>query len=67
VLVQYNPALKPNSYSFHLIKLAQKFAVGRQGVTADETAAWADELHALGERDAYFFCLNQFVFTARKP
>jgi hypothetical protein len=28
--------------------------------------AWAEELQNLAETDAYFFCLNRFLFMAAK-
>jgi arsenite methyltransferase len=67
VLPQFNPVLGPDTYSFHQILLISSFVPGRRGVTAAEVAAWAQELRQLGERGQYFFCVNQYLFQARKP
>lgn len=40
---------------------------GRRGVTREEAAAWAAEFPALGEKGAYFFSLNRYLFVADKP
>ncbi|HEU5295267.1 MAG TPA: methyltransferase domain-containing protein [Burkholderiaceae bacterium] len=67
VIVQFNPTLAANSFSYHLIPIAKAFVSGRHGVTEAEAQAWADELYDLGERGEYFFCLNQFLFAVTKP
>jgi arsenite methyltransferase len=67
VLPQFNPVLSPDTYSFHQILLISSFVPGRRGVSAAEVAAWAQELRQLGERGQYFFCVNQYLFHARKP
>ena len=64
---QFNPALDPHTYSYHLLQLAGAFVVGRRGVTKREAAAWAEDLRQLAERAEYFFCLNQFMFVVAKP
>jgi ubiquinone/menaquinone biosynthesis C-methylase UbiE len=43
------------------------FVVGRQGISAEEAAAWKADLRELGERGEYFFSCVQFCFTATKP
>lgn len=66
-MTQFNPGLDPQTYSYHLMQLIAAFVAGRRGVTADEAAAWCDELRQLGASGQYFFCLNQFLFLAAKP
>jgi arsenite methyltransferase len=67
VIVQFNPAFLSNSFSYQAIPIVKSFVPGRNGVTEAEAQAWADELHELGERGEYFFCLNQFLFAVSKP
>jgi ubiquinone/menaquinone biosynthesis C-methylase UbiE len=66
VILQFNPRLEPNRFSYHAIGIVQSFVAGRDSVTEAEARAWAEDLHALGARDEYFFCLNQFVFVVGK-
>jgi arsenite methyltransferase len=66
VLPQFNATLDPDVYSFHIIHLIAAFVPGRAGVTAEEATAWSEELHRLGARAQYFFCVNQYVFRAAK-
>lgn len=66
VLPQFNPTLDPESYSFHMISLIGAFVAGREGVTQEEATSWSEELHRLGAREQYFFCVNQYVFLAAK-
>ena len=38
-----------------------------EGVAADEVAAWTADLRDLAAAGEYFFSLNRYVFSARKP
>jgi hypothetical protein len=67
VIPQFNPSYDPNSYSYRLIPAVQRFVIGRQGVTVEEAAAWAEDLEQLGKQDEYFFSLNQYLFAVEKP
>ncbi len=53
----------PSTYSGGILDIIRAFVGGRGGVSADEAAAWADELIALG--DDWFFSLNRYLFLAR--
>jgi arsenite methyltransferase len=66
VLPQFNLTLDPDAYSFHIIHLIGAFVSGRAGVTPEEATSWSEELHRLGARAQYFFCVNQYVFLAAK-
>jgi len=59
-----NHAYDPNTYSAGLIAPVEAFVAGRDGVTTEDAAAWAQELRELGER--YFFSLNRYVFVATR-
>jgi SAM-dependent methyltransferase len=54
----------PRTYSAGMRELIAEF-VTDQGVTADDVAAWRDDLLALGDRS--FFSLNRYLFTAVRP
>ena len=56
----------PNTYSYSMISMLAKFAVGRQNFSAEEVQAWVDDLKAYGERGEYFFSVNRYAFVARK-
>jgi len=59
-----NTSYSENSFSAGLIGFITAFVPGRGGVTADESAAWADDLKGLGR--GYFFSLNRYLFIASK-
>lgn len=57
-----NVGYRPATYSAGLLELIAEFVVGRDGVSAEETEAWASDLRALGAD--YFFSLNRYLFCA---
>jgi SAM-dependent methyltransferase len=59
-----NTSYSDNSFSAGLIGFITAFVPGRGGVTADESAAWANDLTGLGR--GYFFSLNRYLFIASK-
>jgi ubiquinone/menaquinone biosynthesis C-methylase UbiE len=67
VIVQFNPDYSEDTYSVRLLPLMADFVAGRRGVTAEDATAWLEDLRGLGERDEYFFCLNQYLFMSTKP
>lgn len=54
----------PNTYSVGMMKMLGNFALGRNGLSAADIAAWQDDARAIGAEDGYFFSLNRFVFSA---
>jgi arsenite methyltransferase len=56
-----------DGYSRGAAGLIAGFVTGRQGNTEEEAAAWIDDLRRLGDEDAYFFSLDQYLFLATKP
>ena len=44
-----------------------RFVVGRQDIGEAEAQAWADEQHALGQADDYFYAMNRYYFLGQKP
>ncbi|MCH8953472.1 MAG: methyltransferase domain-containing protein [Proteobacteria bacterium] len=61
-----NIVLEPNTYSYGILGEIQDFVAGRQGVSAEEADAWAEDLHDLGRAGKYFFSLNRYLFAAEK-
>lgn len=44
------------------------FVAGRSGVTAEDSAAWLDDLAAMDAGNRYFFSVTMFLFLAgRRP
>lgn len=66
VLPQFNPTYAPNTYSALLAGAIASFVPGRGGVTAEEAAEWASDVHQMGATGEYFFCLNQYLFSVTK-
>ena len=55
-----------NSFSARMLDNFAAAARKRQIISADESRAWLDGVDALIHDDAYFFCVNRFLFTAVK-
>jgi arsenite methyltransferase len=65
VLPLLNVGFHPDTFSAGLMKFITGFVAGRDGLTAADVEAWADDLRALGPD--YFFSLNRYVFSATRP
>ncbi|WP_427886709.1 methyltransferase domain-containing protein [Kribbella sp. GL6] len=57
-----NTGYDERTFSAGLIDIVSDFVPGHGDVTAEETAAWANDLRGLG--DSYFFSLNRYLFVA---
>lgn len=66
VIPMFNTEFHDNTYSKGVLEMMASFAVGRQGVTKEESAAWLEEQAELGRRGDYFFSLNRYLFLAEK-
>ncbi|HKR48524.1 MAG TPA: methyltransferase domain-containing protein [Pseudonocardiaceae bacterium] len=55
------------TYSFWLIGFVESFVGDQGGVSLEETRAWGAELRALAREQRYFFSLDRYVFTVRRP
>jgi len=62
VLPLLNGEYRADTYSAGLIGFISAFVPGRDGLTADDVTAWADNLRDLGAD--YFFSLNRYLFVA---
>ena len=59
-----NAGWDPDTFSRHLIGFISAFVPGRQGITEDEVAAWAQDL--VDQGPDYFFSLNRYLFIAER-
>ena len=50
-----------------LLAHMSSFAVGRRGVTREDSEAWLAELEELGRDGDFFFSLNRYLFVADNP
>jgi arsenite methyltransferase len=62
VVLVVNVGYKRETYSAGVLGMIADFVAGRQGVSAEEASAWADDLRGLGSN--YFFSLNRYLFVA---
>jgi arsenite methyltransferase len=53
----------PEGFGGSLIPLIERFVAGRDGISADDARAWAEEQRQLGTDGEFFFCCTQFCFT----
>jgi hypothetical protein len=67
LIPQLNLSCDPSTYSYHMIGIIQGFVRERNAVSDEDLSAWASDLHALDREGRYFFCLNQYLFTAARP
>lgn len=63
-LTLLNPRFDPDTYSHGMIGVISAYAGKRLGTGL--AAAWAEDLRALGAREAYFFSLNRYLFLMRR-
>ncbi len=61
-----NTAYDPNTYSVGMMAMLGNFAIGRNGLTAADIAAWTEDARAIGAEDGYFFSLNRYVFIGER-
>jgi arsenite methyltransferase len=64
VIPQLEAEFDEASYSAQVIPIVASFVSARPGIEASEAQAWADDLREVGGRGEYFFCLNQYLFSA---
>jgi arsenite methyltransferase len=66
VIPMFNPEYRENSYGKQLLDIMASFAIGRRGISKEETDTWLAEFTELGEEGKFFFSLNRYVFVAEK-
>lgn len=62
-----NDECHQGTYSYWLIGFVESFIVEQGLASAEVAGAWSNELRALAEDGRYFFSLDRYAFTARKP
>ena len=67
VIPMFNPEYHDNTYGKGLLAHMASFAVGRRGVTREDSEAWLAELEELGRDGDFFFSLNRYLFVADNP
>jgi SAM-dependent methyltransferase len=65
VIALINARYSPDTYSYAMIDVIAEYVTNL--LDADEARAWAHDLHARGRDGRYFFSLNRYAFTCRKP
>jgi len=58
----FNPVYDENTYSAGTIEVIGDFVTGRQGLTEQDVARWADDLRSRGTD--YLFTVNRYCFVA---
>ncbi len=61
-----NTSRNDNNFSSSMIRWFSKTAVKRGVISQEESDQWVAQIGRLSEQDAYFFCVNRFLFTAIK-
>ncbi|MDX1405072.1 MAG: methyltransferase domain-containing protein [Woeseiaceae bacterium] len=56
----------PEGFSMAMMAQSADAAVEQGTISQAQSEAWLAELRRLGADDQYFFCVNRFLFTARK-
>jgi ubiquinone/menaquinone biosynthesis C-methylase UbiE len=56
----------PNGYSMTMMTQCAEAACKQGIITKSESQDWLEALARLGAEDAYFFCVNRFLFSAVK-
>lgn len=66
VFVLHNSRYDSDTYSHGIMDFIASFVPGH-GVSAEETAAWLEDLRGRGEAGDYFFSLNRYFFLVERP
>ena len=64
VMPLLNTRFDPHTYSAGMLDVIGAFVQGRQGLTAEEVAAWQADVRSMEQHTGYFFSLNRYVFMA---
>ena len=61
-----NTSYDENNYSASMLKWFVESALKQGVITRQESDQWQEQMHQISKQDAYFFCVNRFLFTAVK-
>ncbi len=62
-----NPSYCENSFSAQMLDNFARTARRKEVVTREESEQWRADVDRIIAEDAYFFCVNRFLFSAVKP
>lgn len=66
VLPLLNADYHRDTFSYGLVRVMAGFAIGRSGITEEDSASWIAGFDDLGQQGEYFFSLNRYLFSIRK-
>ena len=64
VMPLLNTRFDTNTYSAGMLEVMGAFVTGRDGLTAEDVAAWQADVRSMDQHTGYFFSLNRYVFVA---
>ena len=67
VIPMLNTEFNPYTYGYGMVQMMGRFAAGRRGLTEADTSAWLEEMARLGREGRFFYSLNRYLVSARRP
>jgi hypothetical protein len=61
-----NSAYDRQTYSVGMMDMIGGFVTGRNGLSAEDIAAWKADAVAVGAENGYFFSLSRYVFVGER-
>jgi ubiquinone/menaquinone biosynthesis C-methylase UbiE len=61
-----NATYDRQTYSVGMMDMIGSFVLGRNGLSADDVAAWKADAAAMGAENGYFFSLSRYVFIGQR-
>ena len=61
-----NTSYTENNFSSSMLEWFTRNALKQDAITQQESDQWLQQAQALAQQNAYFFCVNRFLFTAVK-
>lgn len=61
-----NTSFSENNFSSSMLKWFTKNALKKAAISQQESDQWLQQVQQLAQQNAYFFCVNRFLFTAVK-
>jgi len=67
VIPMFSTEYHPHTYSYGMVQFIADYVANDPRVGPQDAEAWRADLEDLGERGAFFFSLNRYLFAARLP
>ena len=61
-----NTEYSPSNFSHGMLNWISKNAENKGAINKEQRANWLEDLQKRGQSDSFFFCVNRFLFTAKK-